>query len=272
MKKSEMMMACLLALVLAAGCGDGNGGDEDAETDTIEDTPTDGDDCPPDDATHIYITVTGQVQPLTPGGDVGGIYVAAVNPMDALMPGDPTPIVEGLTEANGSFEFECINVAEVDLGMVIWVDDDPDGTDDLLFPTGTGVKAWDSDEEKVDVPDATPFAVTREILTGLGALITTLDPATNGVAMGLVIDSATRGPIDGAQIQTTAGDPAPVSYPTADLTGLETDDNTSASGMFVFNGAVTLGRFTAEASGHTFGEHTAATKPEFCYFMLMADE
>ena len=63
-----------------------------------------------------------------------------------------------------------------------------------------------------------------------------------------------------------------MSYPTADFTGLETDDNTSANGSFVFNGSVTLSSFQAEASGYTFTPHQAGSKAGFCYFSIHASE
>jgi hypothetical protein len=284
MKTLEIIMACFLALFIAAGCGDGNGGDEDTaedtpaetapdtEEDTPEDVPTDGA-CPPDDDTHLYVNVAGQVQHLA-GGDAGGLYVAAISPMDALMNPTPTPIGEGVTGSDGTFGMTCLNVKDVALGLVILVDDDPeDGDAGDFFPTGTGVKAWTTDDEKVDVLDATPFALPNAVVTGLEAG-TSIDPAGVGMVMGLVIDSGTHAPIDEAVVTNADGSDAPVVYPTADFSGLETDDNTSANGSYVFDidSALVLSNFTAEATGYTFGDHQAASKAGFCYFMIISSE
>jgi hypothetical protein len=280
MKMLKNTLACCLAIALVAGCGDDDSnGEPDGTTDPVEETVeeviedvVEEGECPPDDATHIYINVYGQVQPLVPGGNVEGLMVAAISPMDALLPGDPTPLDSTVSDADGNFMFECLDVGTVSLGLVLLVDDDPSGSDDDYFPTGTGVAAFDGPEDKVDIDTAAPMAVANTLIGGLEALITDLDTATNGLAMGLVVDRATSAPIDGAVVNTAAGDPAPVSYPTADFSGLETDDNTSANGSFVFNGEVTLSSYTAVADGYTFGEHQAATKAGFCYFMMLASE
>jgi len=284
MKMLKNALACCFAIALVAGCGDGDKNEPDGTTDAvdtveetveevIEDVVEEGE-CPPDDATHIYINVMGQVQSLVPSGNVEGLMVAAISPLDALMPGDPTPIATTTSGTGGVFSFECLDVGTVTLGLVLLVDDDPGGTDDDYFPTGTGVAAFTEPDgsDKVDIDTAAPMAVANTLIGGLEALITDLDTATNGLAMGLVLDGTTHNPIDGAVINTAAGDPAPVSYPTADFTGLETDSNTSANGSFVFNGPVVLSSFTAEATGYTFGEHQAATKAGFCYFMMLASE
>jgi hypothetical protein len=279
MKMLKNALACCFAVALVAGCGDDDKNEPDGTTDVVEETVeeviedvVEEGECPPDDATHIYINVMGQVQSLVPGGDVEGLMVAAISPLDALMPGDPTPIATTTSGTGGVFSFECLDVGTVTLGLVLLVDDDPSGSDDDYFPTGTGVAAFDVPEDKVDIETAAPMAVANTLIGGLEALITDLDTATNGLAMGLVVDRATSSPIDGAVVNTAAGDPAPVSYPAADFSALETDDNTSANGSFVFNGPVTLSSFTAVASGYTFGEHQAATKAGFCYFMMLASE
>jgi len=243
---------------------------EDTTTDSPEDVPGDGE-CPPDDTTHIYINVAGQVQHMA-GGDVDGLYVAAISPVDALTNPAPTPIGTDVTATDGTFAMPCINVAEVALGLVILVDDNPaDGVAGDLFPTGTGVKAWTLPVEKVDVLDATPFAVPNALVAGLEAAITGLDAETNGMAMGLVVDGTTHAPIDAAAVTVTSGAAVPVAYPNATMTGLETDSNTSANGSFVITVPLTTIRvFTATATGYTFGTHQAATKAGFIYFMIMA--
>ncbi|MBW2260990.1 MAG: hypothetical protein JRG91_03375 [Deltaproteobacteria bacterium] len=284
MKTLKNVLACCFAIALYAGCGDDDdNGDPDGTTDVTEEQDVveeaiedmvEEDGCPPDDATHIYINVMGAVQSLVPGGNVEGLMVAAISPLDALLPGEPTPIDTTISGTGGVFMFECLDVGTVTLGLVLLIDDDPDGTDDDYFPTGTGVAAFvEADgSDKVDIGTAAPFAVANTLIGGLEALITDLDTTADGLAMGLVVDSAAGTPIDGAAVLTAAGDPAPVSYPVADFSALETDDDTSANGVFVFNSSVVLSSFTAEATGYTFGEHQAATKAGFCYFMMLASD
>ena len=284
MKTLKNVMVCCFAVALVAACGDDDdNGDPDGTTDVIEEVVEEviGDvveegGCPPDDATHIYINVMGAVQSLEPGGNVEGLLVAAVSPLAALMPGDPELIETTVSGADGMFMFECLDVGTVTLGLVLLVDDDPSGSDDDYFPTGTGVAAFEEADgsDKVDIPDAAPFSLSHTLIGGLETLITGLDTATDGLVMGLIVDGTTHAPIDGARLLVeSSGDAAPVSYPAADLTALETDDNTSANGMFVFNGAVTLGpAFIAEASGYTFSGHQAASKANFCYFSMHASE
>jgi hypothetical protein len=291
MSNQTIITSCCIAALIALGCGGDKKDEEDTTTDTgvdapdtavdtEEDTeedapadvPTDGG-CPADDATHIYINVAGQVQHLA-GGDASGLYVAAISPLDALTNPTPTPIGTSTTGTGGVFAMDCINVKNVALGLVILVDDDPeDGVDGTFFPTGTGVKGWDTDVEKVDVLDATPFAVPNTVIAGLEAG-TSIDPDAIGVVMGLILDGTAHTPIDEAVVTRADGTDAPVVYPTADFMGLETDGNTSANGSYVFDidTALTLSNFTAEATGYTFGEHQAASKAGFCYFMIITSE
>ncbi len=283
MKMLKNTLACCFAIALVAGCGDDKKSDPDGTTDVVEETleeviedVVEEGACPPDDATHIYINVMGAVQPLEPGGNVEGLLVAAVSPLAALMPGDPDFIDSTISGADGTFMFECLDVGTVTLGLVLLVDDDPSGSDDNYFFTGTGVAAFEATDgsDKVDIDMAAPFALSHTLVAGLEALITGLDTAADGLVMGLIVDGTTRAPIDGARLLVeSSGDPAPVSYPAADLSSLETDDNTSANGMFVFNGAVALGpSYIAEASGYTFEGHQAASKANFCYFSVHASE
>ena len=116
MKNLTTMLACV-AVLHFAGCDDGNGNDdEDTTTDTgvedttvadtvedvVEDVPmdeeTDGPMVCEDDATHHYIDVSGTITAL-PAGDVEGLYVAAISPLDALGSDSPTPLATGTTDA-----------------------------------------------------------------------------------------------------------------------------------------------------------------------------
>jgi hypothetical protein len=289
MRNLTTLVSCL-ALLGLAGCDD-NGGDggEDTSVDTVEDTVTpdveedtttdapedvveeDGTGACVDDDTHHYITVSGTVTPLATG-DTGGLYVAAISPIEALSPGAPTPIVEGTTESDGSFTLECINTYGVNLGLVILVDDDPeDGEGGTFFPTGTGVQAWTDPMTAVDEDAASVMAVTNDLVDTLETA-TGLDAMGDGFIMGLVIDSSTGDPIEGATVESAGGGSLPVEYPTADFSGLESDGDTSANGSYVITESLALTALTAEASGYTFGEHNAATKGGFCYFQMMTSE
>jgi hypothetical protein len=224
-----------------------------------------------DDATHHYITVTGSVNPL-PAGDVEGLYIAAISPLDALGSPTPTPLGMAVTDASGEFSMECVNTFGVLLGLVILVDDNPeDGVAGDFFPTGTGVQSWTDPTSAVDVVDATVMGVTNTLVTGI-EVMASVDAATDGFVMGLVINSGTGAPVDDATVTRADSTPAPVVYPTAAFDGLETDGTTSANGSFVMEGALGLTSFTAEATGLTFGDHQAATKAGFCYFSMMTSE
>lgn len=289
MKNLTTMLACVAVLHLA-GCDDGNGDDDEDTTtdtaveDTVEDTvvadteedvpedvpmdeETDGPMVCEDDATHHYIDVSGTITAL-PAGDVEGLYVAAISPLDALGSDSPTPLATGTTDADGNFTLECINTVGVMLGLVILVDDNPeDGVAGSFFPTGTGIQAWTDPTTAVDEDAATAMAVTNTLVGGLETL-TSIDATADGFVMGLVVDGATGAPIDGAEVSGVSSTIA-VAYPNADFSGLETDDSTSANGSYVVDQELGLSALTATATGYAFGEHQAATKEGFCYFQMM---
>jgi len=301
-----MLPACLVIFWVAGCNGNGNGNGEDADADAdvqpdpvpdevtpdpqpdeITPDPTDEDidedpsedpteeepfECPADDPpTHVYIDISGAVNSLDGISSVDGLYIAGISPMDALTNPVPTPIDRstGLIGADGLFAFTCVDVGEVTLGLVMLTDDDPGGTDDNFYPTGTGVKSWVNPIDKVNVENAVVFPVPNTLLAGIETLAS-VDADTNGLAMGVIVDDATGAFIDGAEVVKADATALNVAYPTADFSGLEADGNTSANGVFVIQDALTgITNITVNATGYTFDDDMAATKAGFIYFLVL---
>jgi hypothetical protein len=304
-----ILLACL-ALVWAAGCDDGGNGNEDVDVDvtpddvthddvttddvtpddvttddvTTDDVTTDdvvADDTPeeealpcPDDSppTHIYIDVAGLVRSLDGTTAVGGTIAVGISPLDALTNPTPTPLATSAVDADGAFGWECMDAGPVTLGLVILHDDAPEATDNF-YPTGTGVAAWASATDKVDLPDAAVFGVSNTLL-GVIEAATSVDADTNGLAMGVIVNGTTGVPVDAATISRSGGTAIDVFYPNATFTGAESDGNTSANGVFIITEPIPtlIADLTATATDLTFGEHQAATKGGFIYFLVIAGE
>lgn len=238
----------------------------DTPTDTPADTPADTAGCPPDDATHIYINVSGTVQPIGTA-DVSGLFLAAVAPLDALT-GTATPLATTTVRADGTFLFECLNVKDVAMGLVVLSDDGtPDGVAGTFFPTLSGVGAWSSDAEKVDLENRFVFGLPNAVVDALEGL-TGITPDTDGMVMGLVLDESDA-PLAGATVGRAGPGPAiAVDYPTPDLSSLVTPPATSASGMWVLHEPLGgLTNITATLAGHTFPTYPAATPRGYCFFV-----
>jgi hypothetical protein len=299
-----ILLACL-ALAWAAGCDDGGNGNEDVDVDvqpddvthddvTVDDVTTD--DVPADDVTtddvvvddtpeeealpcpddnppdEIYIDVAGVVISLDQTTAVEGTVAVGIKPLDALTSPTPEPIANAVVGDGGAFAWECMNAGPVALGLVILHDDAPEATDNF-YPTGTGVAGWAVPADRVDITDATVFGISNTLRTGIETM-TSRDIDTVGLAMGIVINGTTHAPVDGATVSRAGGGTLNVIYPTADFSGLETDGNTSANGVYIITDTLTLtSDITAEATGLTFAEdHQAATKPGFIYFLPIASE
>jgi hypothetical protein len=300
----SMFLAGLLVL-WAAGCDDNGNGHEDADADVTpdptpdptqedtvpdttpdptdedvvedvpEDTPVDTPEeempaCPDDDPPdHIYIDVNGAVTSLDGTTEVAGSWTAGISPLDALTNPTPTPIATSAVGTDGVFSMECIDVGPVTIGLVILHDDDPSGSDDNFYPTGTGVKAWADATEKVDVTGAAVFGISQT----LAAVIETMasvDIDTNGLAMGIIADGTTGTPIEGATIVRSGGTAINVIYPNAAFDGVGA--STASTGVFIVTDTLStmVNDLSAEATGYTFGNHSAATKGGFIYFLLVA--
>ncbi|MFH1434413.1 MAG: hypothetical protein ABIJ56_01735 [Pseudomonadota bacterium] len=253
---------------------------EDTVEDTIEDTVeeeipvTCPEDDPPD---HIYVDTDGGVAPVG-GTDIEDLFVASISPLDALINPTPMPIsgVVAFTDEEGLWALECLDVGDVDLGLVILVDDHADGTPNGIagdyYPTGTGIKSWLTPAEKVDVPGATAAAVSNTVMAGLeAALGEALDADTDGIIMGMVINGATGAPIAGATVVNDASGPdLDIYYPSADFTALD-GAATSATGIYLVPGprVLTETETMGVADGFTFAAAPAATKGGFVYFQMM---
>lgn len=267
-----------------AGDGDAapDGGDPDADDAGADDAGADDagpDDtageeppaCPPDDETHIYITARGVVSPVL-RGPVAGLHVAAMSPLQ-VMSSSPVPLAAGITGTGGEFEFACMDVADVALGLIILVDDNPaDGAGGTYFPTGTLVASWTSDAEKGDVAGVKAFAATGSLVGSIGAL-GGFDAAAGGLVLGVVVDDPSDDPLEGAVVRgTEGGGSIPILYPNGTFTALVTGGATSWTGFFVARGPITLGTFTATLGGYSFGNHPGAAKSGYCYFLSIPGE
>lgn len=226
--------------------------------------------CPPDDATHLYITVSGTVRSVD-RRDVRGLSVRGISLLEALMPGDPEPLAEATVAEDWSFTLRCMDVGAVALGVVASVDDPSvDGVDGSWFPTGTLVAEFTTPDEKVDVSGARAYALPYTIREGLEGLTGT-SGVLDGHLMGLVLDERTGDPVEGAVvIQSPPGPIAPaVGYPSPDFASVDFEGSTSAGGLYMFLAPVRLMSFSALAEGYSFEEVQGATKPGFCFFVVL---
>ncbi len=221
--------------------------------------------CPEAPADKYYIDVTGMI--MNPATGTGAeVHVTAISPMDALTNPTPTALAETDANASGQFALDCFDVTNVALGAVVLTDDKAGGGDNF-FPTGTGVKGWDTNDEKVCVAGAVGFAVPNTMVAALdGAQL--INSATHGFIMGMVI-SAAKAPVEGAVIKVKDGenwvDPTSIYYPNADFTAFDLMA-TSTNGIFIIPGPFALGTIRAEKTGMTFDEAKAASKAGFCYW------
>jgi hypothetical protein len=228
--------------------------------------------CPPDDPPgHIYIDVDGTVMPLDMTTPVTGTFTGAISPLDALVNPSPTPIGSSSVSAVGAFSMVCMDVGPVVLGLVILHDDDPADPSNLFYPTGTMVRDWSTAEERVDVTGAAVFAVSQSLAAAI-MIMASVDIDADGLAMGIVVDGTTGAPLDGAAIVRLGGDALDVVYPAPDFSGMETDGNTSVSGVFIIAQPVLplISDVTAVVPGYTFEQGSMATRAEFIFFVVFA--
>jgi hypothetical protein len=216
--------------------------------------------------------VAGQVRDTT--GTGVAVALAAIAPMQALAPGDPTKLAETTSDASGVFALDCFDVTNVALGAVVMADDTGwDGGAGSYFPTGTGVIGWSSNSEKVCVDTAAVFVVTTQMVAGFDQL-PNIDSASEGFVMGMVV-SAAGAPVEGAVIKKGDGsDVDSVYYPNANFTDLTTGTATANHGIYVLpaaNFSAGIASITAQKTGMTFDAMQAAAKPGFCFFAMIQE-
>jgi len=269
-KTPSLILTVLVVVALGIGwgacSGDGNG-DPDANGDEC---------CPGHPEDEIFIYVQGTVRDLVTGQGLRAA-IAPVSPMNALGSTNPPRILDMFSDADGTFETECFDVTRVELGIVMFCDDEADdGAEGTYYPVGTGVKSWLLADEKVCVLDTTVHAVPNELIQALNQL-EDIDADADGVALGLVLD-ASGNPISGAQV--TKGDGTAldkVYYPSADYQDLTSGTSTSASGFYAvpaasFGGARLVKNITASEGSRTFSENKSATVPGFGYFVEIVEQ
>ena len=232
-----------------------------------------GDCCADAPAGEYHIWVEGNTIDMTTQQPVAAA-VAAISPTDALAAADPEKLAEAETGADGAFKTDCFDVTLVALGVVMMTDDIGwDGGGGTYFPTGSGAKGWDNNDEKFCPEDVKAWLVPNTLVAGLD-MATSVDSAGEGFVMGLVVDvsSGSPTPVEGAVLKKGDGsDLVEVIYPNATLTDFS-GTATSATGMFVLphtNFATGITEINAEKAGMTFGAEQAASKEGFCYFVYI---
>lgn len=229
--------------------------------------------CPGAPQGGYHIDVAGTIVDITTSQGVR-VAVAPISPMDALTNPDPVHLEDQLSETDGTFQTDCFDVTEVALGCIMLVDDlGFDGIGGNYFPTGTGVKSWERNAEKVCVEDSKAFAVPAALVTDLNIFT---DVSTSlGFVMGTVVDNIGN-PVVGAVITKGDGtDLEQVYYPSADFGDLTSRTSTSPNGAYVLparNFAVGIVEITAEKAGTIFKTELAAPKPYFCYFVVIQED
>jgi len=230
--------------------------------------------CPPDDPpSHVYVNVSGIVQ-TGMGGDPSGLFVGVYGAMELFSSPNPDPLDWDTVAGDDSFDFECVDVGPLSIGIVGIVDDmavsGPDGPSGEYFPTGVELANWYDSGVKEDVTGAVLFVIENMAVDMLLEFISTLDPVGEGFVMGVVKDEATSTPLESATVNADgSGDTVDVYYLGEDGYGLETDGNTSSSGLFVIPDPLGFTMITASKSGYTFESKMAATRGGYCFFILI---
>ncbi len=285
MKKFLSLLLVIGVAGFFAACGgDGNGDDCegkgglgqpcDEDCPCTEGTCVDGvcvqtGDCCPDQADHIW--VRGMALDLSAQAGVEA-DLAVLAPTQALLGFIDQHEAETSSDPNGNFEFGCFDVADVEMGLIVLVDDaDYDGAGGDFFPTITGIAGWSEPADKVCVEGATAMVINNTLQAGLDQ-IPGMDKENNGYVIGSVLD-ANRDPIEGATVERADGQALTVIYPAADFSSFD-GQATSASGIYIVTD-LSLTTLIGVKDGFTWDPelYKAATVPGAAYFVpLVADE
>ncbi len=285
MKKFLSLLLVIGVAGFFTACGgDGNGDDCegkgglgqpcDADCPCTEGTCVDGvceqtGDCCPEQADHIW--VRGMALDLSAQAGVAA-DLAVLAPTQALLGFIDQHEAETSSDADGSFEFGCFDVADVEMGLIVLVDDAGyDGAAGDFFPTITGIAGWSEPEDKVCVEDATAMVINNTLQAGLDQ-IPGLDKEEKGYVIGTVLD-AERNPIEGATVERSDGQALTVIYPAADFSSFD-GQATSASGIYIIT-ELSLTALIGVKDGLTWNPelYQAATVPGAAYFVpLVANE
>ncbi|MBN2494739.1 MAG: carboxypeptidase regulatory-like domain-containing protein [Deltaproteobacteria bacterium] len=189
-----------------------------------------------------FIEVSGAVTDLvrTPIA----IDLAAWSQLDVIV-GNGAPLAETRSDALGSFHFDCFDVSDAHIGLVLVADD----AGDSYFPTATGVAAYGGASDKLCIDQTPPVWAVP------GVLVDNLDAhpdidSEEGLVLGFVVD-AEGAPIQGAEVTQADGTPIdPIFYPDASFD--MTASSTTVTGMYIIPGPFNIQTLTAEAQGETF--------------------
>jgi hypothetical protein len=213
------------------------------------------------------VRVSGGVRDVTTQSGVV-VSLGPVTPLGFISGSNTTPVTTTTSAASGAFTTDCFDASGIGLGLVVLADDEGfDGTGGTYFPTGTGVKAWTDDiNTKVCVEEAVVFAVPNTMVNNLGAL-PGFD-STKGFVLGFVMN-ASRQPVAEAVVKKADGTEfTTIYYPNPTFTDF-TGTSTSATGMFLIPGALTLVGAKPEKAGLTWQASQVAAVPNYCYMSMM---
>jgi hypothetical protein len=290
MKKLLIVLLAVLtaAAMTFAACGDddddpepdctGMGGlGESCTTDCpcTAGTCTDGtcveeDDCCPGET--LFITVDGMSVDLTTQTPVQA-DVAALAPLAALTGDIAAHEAEASAGEDGVFHFDCFDVANISLGLVLLADDPGfDGADGDFFPTVSGIASFSTDDDKICMTGATAMVITNAVQAGLDQ-IPGLDKNLVGYIIGSVVDAA-RSPLEGATVERADGEAMTVLYPNATFTAFD-GAATSSNGVYLVPAHFPLSSLIGVKTDYTWDtlRFKAATVPGAAYFVpLVANE
>ncbi len=244
---------------------------------------------------HEYVPISGTVQfhpleqawragtlgippvpPEAPG--LAGVTLNVENSVDALI-GRP-PLASTTLAADGKFSFPRVDVVNVSVALVADVTATPD-----IMESGFGLWRYEPGQPRPPSFSNMPVwiistAFEQKLATAAG--IQTSDLEAEGFVLGQIVDKEGHG-IAGAQLaQQVVGangftpqavvdsDQNHLYYLNADLSGLVTDNQTSASGAFLYFPGASTSDYTALKAGMTFETHLSGARAKTALALFIA--
>jgi hypothetical protein len=197
--------------------------------------------------------------------------LAPVAAMDALTNPTPNHLTEAVSDENGMYTTDCVDLTMQSLGILILSDDAGfDGTGGNFYPTYSGVLSIESNEDKTCVDAPTIFGVPNAFVTGLTAVPPLANITTDGLGIVLITDAATN-PVEGAVLKKSDPDGSnpvdlpnnAVIYPNADFSAFD-GTATAAHGIVLVAGPMGLDYVIPIKDGMTWGAEPMAIVAGFC--------
>lgn len=169
--------------------------------------------------------------------------------------------------STADYAFTDVDTAPLALGLVATFDNTGAGTSFVKTTMGLA-----SGPQAADLVVATPSFAVSAATEGALAQLTGGAPGdlqTAGWIIGSFVNGTTGAPIDAATLVDGNGTAiAGVTYPNATFTGVETDGNTSANGLFVVSGA-SLQEYAGDVTGLTCSSQQAATNAGSVFVVVL---